>query len=102
MEEQLQKMRLPEGGDFWLPYSASTQTDLVDKPFWLIMWVSVVMFFVVLVPMFYFAWRYRRKTPDQMAENQNDHNQILEIAWSVLPLIFFAIVFYMGFMALWR
>ena len=94
--EKLQQMHLPLEG-FWLPEAASTGAHYMDDPWWLIYWVCVVTFFLIMAPMFWFAWRYRRKSADQHAESQMDHSQLLEISWSVLPLIFFFWVFVLGF-----
>lgn len=98
MNEQndLLSMELPVD-TLWLPESAALSTPSVDEPFWLIYWSCVIAFVLVVVPMFWFMWRYRRKTPDQKAESQTDHNQLLEIAWSAIPTVFFIIIFVWGF-----
>jgi cytochrome c oxidase subunit II len=92
----LLSMQLPSGS-LWLPEAAALSTPAVDDPFWLIYWTCVVAFVLVVVPMFYFMWRYRRKTADQRAESQVDHNQLMEIAWSAIPTVFFVIIFVWGF-----
>lgn len=90
------KMALPVDS-FWLPEGASVTTPSVDEPFWLIYWTCVAAFVITMVPMFWFFWKYRRKSPDQKAESQTDHNQLLEIAWSAVPLAFFVLIFVWGF-----
>ena len=95
-EEKLQSMHLPLDG-LWMPQAASTGAHFVDDPFWLIYWVCTVTFIVIMLPMAWFAVRYRRKTAGQKALSQNDHSQLLEISWSVLPLVFFFWVFVVGF-----
>ena len=90
------KMALPVDG-FWMPEAASVTVPSVDDPFWLIYWTCVVAFVVTMVPMAWFFWKYRRKTPDQKAESQTDHNQLLEIGWSAAPLAFFVLIFVWGF-----
>jgi cytochrome c oxidase subunit II len=100
---KLQNVHLPLEGD-WMPQAASTTAHLVDHPFWVIFWASVVAFILIMTPMFYFAFKYRQKREDQKAVSQVDHSQLLEIAWSVLPLIFFFWVFligFRGFMEMW-
>jgi cytochrome c oxidase subunit 2 len=94
--DKLQAMHLPLDG-FWLPKATSTLAPVVDDPFWIIYWACVIAFFLMMAPMFWFAWAYRRKTKDQKAVSQVDHSQAMEIAWSVLPLIFFFWVFVIGF-----
>jgi cytochrome c oxidase subunit II len=95
-ELALQSMHLPVDG-VWMPTAASTLAPVVDDPFWIIYWASVISFILIMAPMFWFAWQYRQKTPDQKAVSQIDHSQLLEISWSVLPLIFFFWVFVIGF-----
>lgn len=94
--KQLQSMHLPLDG-MWLPKAASTIAHVVDDPFWIIYWACVIAFVLMMGPMSWFAWKYRRKTPNQKAISQIDHSQAMEIAWSVLPLIFFFWVFVLGF-----
>ncbi len=94
--EKLQSMHLPLEG-FQMPKATSTMAHVVDDPYWLIYWVCVVTFILIMIPMFYFALKYKQRTPDQKAISQVDHSQILEISWSVLPLIFFFWVFVVGF-----
>lgn len=96
MENKILEMQLPMDG-VWMPKAASVAVPSVDDPFWLIFWACVITFFLLMAPMVYFIARYKRKTPDQKAESQVDHSQVLEIAWSALPLVFFGVVFYMGF-----
>jgi cytochrome c oxidase subunit II len=93
---ELQSMKIPEGG-FWLPKGVGPTVDVVDDPYWLIYWTCVVTFVLIIAPMAWFAWKYRRKQVGQRAESQVDHNQMIEIAWSVLPLVFFVVMFVMGF-----
>ncbi len=93
---ELQSMVIPQEG-FWMPKGTSVTVPAVDDPWWLIYWVCVITFFLIIIPMAYFAVKYRRKAVGQRAESQVDHNQLLELSWSVLPLVFFAIVFVMGF-----
>ena len=96
-DQALQSMHLPLSG-FQLPEAASTfAKSAVDDPYWLIYWVCVAFFIATMGPMAYFMWRYRRKTKDQRAESQIDHSQFLEVLWSVVPLLFFSVMFFMGF-----
>lgn len=92
----IQGMHLPLDG-VWMPKAASTIAHVVDDPFWIIYWACVAAFVAMMAPMFWFAWKYRRKHKDQKALSQVDHSQAMEIAWSVLPLIFFFWVFVLGF-----
>ena len=94
--EKLQAMHLPLDG-LWLPKAASTLASVVDDPWWIIYYASGAAFIAMMGPMAWFAYKYRRKHKDQKALSQMDHSQAMEIAWSVLPLIFFFWVFVLGF-----
>ncbi len=91
--ESLLSMKLPLEG-IWLPEGTSTVAADVDATYWLIYYVCVVSFVLIIAPMFYFMWRSRRRHAGQKAERQVDHSQLLEIIWSAIPLIFFAVIFF--------
>lgn len=83
---------------FW-----SNATDLVaglDNTF---LWIHVILvglMLTVLVPMFYFLWKYSAKRhPKEKTENIK-HHLALEIAWTVIPTVFLMIIFYYGFLSL--
>lgn len=80
-----------------LPVGVSTQSAAMDPLFYVVFWFSVVLFLLVVVPMTIFSFKYRRKTFGQLALSQKDHNQMLEISWSVGPLIFLMVFFVWGF-----
>lgn len=94
--KDLQSMEFHPGG-MWLPESAATSTPSVDDPFWIIYWTCVIAFVLVVAPMFYFMWKYRRKHEGQKALSQKDHSQTLEILWSAIPTVFFVWIFVLGF-----
>ncbi|MDP2340750.1 MAG: cytochrome c oxidase subunit II [Deltaproteobacteria bacterium] len=89
-------MIVPHDG-YWLPTATSTIAYVVDDPFWLIYWVCTVTFVLITVPTLGFAWGYRERAPGQKALSQNDHSRLLELSWSVLPLVFFFWTFVVGF-----
>lgn len=80
-----------------LPVAASEQARPVDNMFYFILWSCVVLFILVIGPMCFFLYKYRRKTHDQKAVSQTDHNSVLEILWTGLPLIYLAVLFCFGF-----
>ena len=83
---------------FWLPAQESTTAAGVDQVFYLILVVSAVFFALVVGLMLLFVVRYRRRegvAPGKMAS----HNTLLEIGWTVLPLVIVAVIFYQGFAA---
>src|SRR5258706_14862473 len=77
-----------------LPMQGSDFAREVDFVYMGIFWLSVVLQIGIVVAMGYFAWRYRyvpgRATPHQT------HNTVLEIVWSVLPLLLCVGLFFWG------
>lgn len=80
-----------------LPPQAST-FDSADWLFDFIWWYVSLFFFVVIIAvMIWFAWKYRRRTPDQQATSQTSHSTLLELSWTVPPAIIVFFIFYVGF-----
>ncbi len=51
-----------EIGSFWLPRRTSTIAPEIDAGWDAAMWVSIVLFVLVVGAMVYFMFRYRRRT----------------------------------------
>jgi cytochrome c oxidase subunit 2 len=79
----------------WLPIQGSTIAKDIDFGWDAAMWVSVITFFIVMIPMFYFMYRYKRKTATDRTE-ELDHSTRLEILWSGIPLIVVIGLFFIG------
>ena len=84
---------------FWLPVQAAEQVAPVDSSFYFVYWVSVVSFAIIVGFAALFAWKYRRKHPDQPALSQHSHSNALEIAWTVPPIIVVVFMFLYGWQA---
>ncbi len=67
-----------------------------DSLFIFIWWVSVFFFVLLMGIMAYCMVIYRRR-PGVPAERSASHNTPLEIAWSVIPSLLLAIMFFWGF-----
>ncbi|HRJ48893.1 MAG: cytochrome c oxidase subunit II [Phycisphaeraceae bacterium] len=67
-----------------------------DGIFMFIFWISTAVFVPFTVLMLYWAFKYRRR-PGTIAQASPSHNTMLELAWSVVPLGFFAYMFFEGF-----
>ena len=78
-----------EQGTFWLPKQASNLASEVDFGWNVAMWVSVIFFFLVVIPVIYFAIRYRRRKESELPPTPG-HNTPLEIFWTVTPLAVFS------------
>jgi cytochrome c oxidase subunit II len=79
----------------WLPQSSSTIAPEIDSGFYLTIWICVAFFVAVVGAMFYFAWKYKRKSDDERT-SPIDHNFKLEVAWSVVPTVLLIYLFWIG------
>ncbi len=96
--KDLLSMHLPVASKWsWLPEAASVTADSVDWLFYFLLWSCTGLFFLVVLPVVWFAICYRRKHEGQKALSQVDHNIKIETAWTLLPCIYLAFLFYWGF-----
>lgn len=70
-------------------------TDSDDIYMW-IFWLSTVIFIMLMGVMLYWTFKYRR-VPGTIAAASSSHNMPLELAWSIIPMGFFAYMFFEGF-----
>lgn len=96
---QLMTTQMPIASQWsWLPTPASTLASDVDWLFHFLAWTCGGLFLVIVVPLIWFAVKYRRRHAGQKAISQKDHNAKLEILWSVLPVIYLTLLFHWGFL----
>ena len=77
--------------------SATSVAEHIEGAFWIHIWISVALFCTVVLPMLYFAWKYRESNVrDEDIENVT-HNVPLEIVWTVIPTITILIMFWYGY-----
>ena len=67
------------------PEAASTIAGSVDLLYFFLMAVSAFFSLLIVVLIFYFAVKYRRK-PERSAEQVHERME-LEIAWTVVPFL---------------
>jgi cytochrome c oxidase subunit II len=79
-----------------MPRQASTLAPDVDNLFWFITGISAFFFILIAALILIFAKRYRRRGDDDITPHIT-HNQKLEIAWSVGPLVLLIVIFFWGF-----
>lgn len=95
---ELTKLVLPVDWLFSvMPEAASQHALNLDYLYWFLIFSCGVLFLLVVVPMIFILVRFRRKTPNQRAVSQKDHNFWLESLWTFLPLIYLAVLFVWGF-----
>jgi len=72
-----------------------TTTEAVDKAFYVILGICVVMLVGIAVAMIWFAWRYNRKRQPQPL-SQKDTNLWLEVIWTIIPTLLVCLMFWYG------
>jgi len=83
-------------GSFWLPKQSSTIAPEIDFGWDVALWLGVILFIMVIVPMVLFVVQYRRKKADEIGA-PTGHNTMIEITWSVIPLAIVMGTFIVGF-----
>ncbi len=76
--------------------NASSFNADVDFAFWLHVWISVALFLSVVAPMLYFAWKYRADKVKNEEIGTLTHHTVLELTWTIIPIIAVMIFFYYG------
>jgi cytochrome c oxidase subunit 2 len=87
---------------FWLPEQASTFAASVDWAFGLYFWISLFFFVLIVGLITLFVVRYARKRPEQLASGQMIHNTLLELSWTIIPLLIVMGLFFIGMRGYWH
>jgi len=82
--------------DWILPEPASTNAGPQDSLMSFIMSVTAFFFVLNIALMVIFAVRYRRRHEDQRPTGRATHSTLLELGWSLPPLIIVMIIFWFG------
>lgn len=80
---------------FWLPKQGSTIAESIDSAWNVVMWMSVVFFLILMVPMFYFMKKYKRRGPNDKTETLS-HSTRIEVFWTLIPTVLCAALFFIG------
>lgn len=84
------------GGGFWLPESASSVSGETDWMFTFIFIPTAIAFLGIVATTVYFMIKYRRRSEGQRT-SPIEGNTRVELAWTVIPGIFFFLFFLFGF-----
>ena len=77
--------------------SGTIIAENIESAFWIHIAISVALFCSVVLPMLYFAWKYRESNVrDEDIENVT-HNTLLEVVWTVVPTITILVMFWYGY-----
>lgn len=80
-----------------LPIRGSAYAADVDSLYGFIVWLSIFFFVLVGGLTLFFAWIYRKKNgKDHPTPHITDH-AVLEVIWSVVPLVLAMVIFFWGF-----
>ena len=74
----------------WLPENVSTYGTKIDSLFYLIFWITTIVFVLVQAALVWFIIKYRQK-PGQRAVYTHG-NTTLEIAWTIAPSIILVVL----------
>ncbi|NQZ58142.1 MAG: cytochrome c oxidase subunit II [Lentisphaeraceae bacterium] len=80
----------------YFPPEASTFAEGTDSVFMFITWVSIFFFALIVGLMAIFVVKYKRKSEDDVTPNIS-HNLLLEIVWSIIPILLVMVMFYVGY-----
>lgn len=86
-----------EPGSFWMPVQATDQAAGIDWLYYGALGLTAFWFAVITGAVVYFCIKYRAR-PGHRAEPSADHNDVLEITWTIVPSIIVVILFVLG----WR
>ncbi len=76
---------------------AATFTADIDQALMINLVLSVILFASVVLPMLYFAWKYRESNvKDENIENIT-HHLGLELTWTIIPSLMLAVFFWYGY-----
>ncbi|MFN7544867.1 MAG: cytochrome c oxidase subunit II transmembrane domain-containing protein, partial [Acidobacteriota bacterium] len=82
--------------DLFLPSAASIKAQSVDDLFMFILWLNIIFFILIAGLTILFCIQYKRRSANQKTAHI-EHHTVLELTWTVLPLILCLIVFFWGF-----
>jgi len=84
------------GPRFWMPRQASSTAARVDWVFYFVYGLSVFFFLLIVFLMLLFVFRYRRR-PGHQPGPAPTHSAVLELTWTIIPLLLVIVIFYAGF-----
>ena len=79
--------------DYLFPKAASAVADRYDAFFMEIFWISVVIFFICMIPMVYFLFRYHRSISPEDQTPKITHHNTLEAVWTIIPTFIVIYIF---------
>lgn len=90
-------MPLASAPNFMLPAGASTVSAEVDWLYYFVTWVTVIFCVLIFAGTAWLAFRFRHKPGVNDIGRGPTHSNLLEIVWSVIPLIIVLLIAIWGF-----
>jgi cytochrome c oxidase subunit 2 len=84
-----------EPSTFQLPEALSAWASDVDEIYYAMYWFSLVFTVAITVAMVWFIAKYKRRKGDKLEPPGNV--TVLEITWTVIPVLFIVVLFHIGF-----
>jgi cytochrome c oxidase subunit 2 len=84
------------GGTWQMPEQASLHAADVDWMYYYIFWLCVFYFAHIMAMLGWFAWKYRRR-PGHEPQPSPHHSLVLEVAWTIPPVLLTITMFWWGF-----
>lgn len=79
-----------------LPWKASTFVDDIDGVYYLTLYICAFFFVLITGVLGYSVIKWRRRSPTQPPASLVTHNTMLEVIWTVIPLIIVMVLFAWG------
>lgn len=72
---------------FWLrlPEGVSSYSGQIDGMFWLILWITGVIFVIVELLLIFFLWKYRYREGRQVVYTHGSNR--VEVVWTIVPAV---------------
>ncbi len=79
---------------WWLPDSLSTFAHKIDYLFYVILWITGIVFFAVQGALIYFLFRYRDREGAKAHYTHGSHT--VEVIWTIIPAVILVTLAFMG------
>lgn len=91
--------KLPDSPSFLMPPEASTVAGEIDWLFNVILVICTIVTVGVVAAMIYFVRKYgaKSRSHNEQGEPSSGHNTVLELTWSIVPLVVVIPLFVWGF-----
>ena len=90
-------MHIVPDASFQMPPAMTAAATDIDDVYYAMYWFSLVFTVAITAATLYFVAKYKRKKGDKLETPGN--YTVLEITWTVIPILFIVVLFHVGFKA---